>query len=322
MVEKIGILHFDFAVIGYQIATILFLVGCAYRLVSWLRYPPNRTLWQRSGRGLEGRSLGQKLYAVIAFVVKRILFQTFLVQRGWLRWFTHVAIFWGMVIVVALCVMLAWGMTAFTLVDQGTFTANMLGIPLVTFHVDSVVAFLMFNSINIGSLILLLGLVLAILQRYGMRPLEKAQRLGDQRVTIYLLLVVTVSGLLLTVSYKFLHGVGHRQLTILHEILVFLGLVALPFSKLFHIFVSPAGVALDVAEDAGIVEPSRCTRCNQTLSPVWTTGDFSAVLASAGVRRSGDTPDPEVLTLCPSCRRHRFAGVLSRKEQPERADVR
>jgi hypothetical protein len=320
MVEKIGFFHFDLAILGYQIATVLFLIGCVYRFVVWLRYPPNRTLWQRGARGLQDRGMGANLATLIVFGLKRLLFQTFIVQRGWLRWVTHLAIVWGMLIVCALCFALAWGMTTFTLVDQGTYIANMLGMPLVKFNVDSVIAWLMFNSINLGSLLLLAGLLLALWQRYKMRPLEKAQRLGDQRITIYLLLAVTVSGLLLAVSYKFLHGVGHRQLAVLHEVLVVLGLICLPFSKLFHVLVSPAGIALDVAEESAMVEPSRCSRCDQTLSAVWMPGDFSTVLASAGVRRSGDSPDPAVLTLCPSCRRHGLAGVLSGKELPESAE--
>jgi hypothetical protein len=41
---------------------------------------------------------------------------------------------------------------------------------------------------------------------------------------------------------------------------------------------------------------------------------LQGVLASAGVQVAGDVADPEVLSLCPSCRRHRQAeGFLSQK---------
>jgi hypothetical protein len=147
-----------------------------------------------------------------------------------------------------------------------------------------------------------------------MKPDEKAERLKDQLSSLYLLLAVTVSGLLLTVSYKFFNGIGHRQLVVIHEMIVILGLLWLPFSKLFHIEVSPATVALDVAEGPGFFEPSRCSRCGKTLSAVWTPKDLQGVLASAGVQVAGDVADPEVLSLCPSCRRHRqAAGLLSQK---------
>jgi hypothetical protein len=310
MVEKIGVLHIDLAVLGYQIASVLFLAGCLYRFVAWLRYPPNRTLWARSAKAFQQRSWQANLSTLIRSAVTRLLLQTFIVRRGWLRWFTHFAIFWGMVVVCGVCFALAWGWMSFSLVDQQTYRAHMFDLPLLTFRVGSVMAFLAFNAINLGALLLLLGLILAFYQRLKMGPLEKAERLGDHFSSLYLLLAVTVSGLLLTISYKFLNGIGHRQLAVLHEVTVVLGLVWVPFSKLFHIAVSPSTVVLDVTEGAGLVEPSRCSRCGRTLSAVWTPRDLQPVLAAAGVQMSEDPADAPVLTLCPSCRRHRQAAVL------------
>ena len=246
-------------------------------------------------------------------MIARLLLQTFIVRRSWLRWFTHFAIFWGCVIVSAVCFALAWGWMSFSLVGQQTYCARMFDIPLLTFQVGSPMAFLSFNAINLGALLLLLGLILAFWQRIKMRPIEKAERLREQFSSLYLLLAITVSGLLLTVSYKFLNGMGHRQLVVLHEMIVVLGLIWVPFSKLFHIEVSPATVALDVAEGPGFVEPSRCSRCGKTLSAVWTPRDLEGALASAGVNIAGDVANPEVLLLCPPCRRHRQAeGLLSK----------
>jgi len=314
MVLKVGFLYIDLAVLGYQVASVLFLAGCLYRFLAWLRYPPNRTLWARSARAFQQRRWWANLATLISSVVTRLLLQTFIVRRSWLRWFTHFAIFWGVVIVSAVCFALAWGWMSFSLVDQQTYCARMFNIPLITFRVGSPIAFLAFNAINLGSLLLLLGLVLAFWQRFKMGPLEKAERLGEHLSSLYLLLAVTVSGLLLTVSYKFLNGIGHRQLVVLHEVIVVLGLLWVPFSKLFHIEVSPATVALDVAEGAGFVEPSRCSRCGETLSAVWTPRDLQGALASAGVQMSGDSANAEVLALCPSCRRHRqAAGFLSKQ---------
>lgn len=313
MVLKLGFIYIDLAVIGYQVASVLFVIGCLYRFIAWLRYPPNHTLWGRAGGALQQRGWRPNLGTLIKSVITRLLLQTFIVRRSWLRWFTHFAIFWGVVVVCAVCFALAWGWMSFSLVGQQTYCARMFDIPLITFQVDSLIAFLAFNAINLGSLLLLLGLILAFWQRFKMRPAQKAERLGEHFSSLYLLLAVTVSGLLLTVSYKFLNGMGHRQLVVLHEVIVVLGLLWVPFSKLFHIEVSPATVALDVAERAGFVAPSRCSRCGKTLSAVWTPRDLQGVLASAGVQIAGDVADPEVLLLCPSCRRHRqAAGFLSK----------
>jgi len=313
MVLKVGFIYIDLAVLGYQVASVLFVIGILYRFVVWLRYPPNRTLWGRSAHALQQREWKPNLTTLVRSVITRLLFQTFIVKRSWLRWFTHFAIFWGCVIVSAVCFALAWGWMSFSLVGGQTYSARMFNIPLLTFQVDSLIAFLSFNAINLGALLLLLGLILAFWQRFRMKPEEKAERLKDQLSSLYLLLAVTVSGLLLTVSYKFFSGVGHRQLVVIHEMIVILGLIWVPFSRLFHIEVSPATVALDVAEGPGLVEPSRCRRCGKALSAVWTPRDLQRVLASAGVQVAGDVADPEVLSLCPSCRRHRQAsGLLSK----------
>jgi nitrate reductase gamma subunit len=314
MVLKVGFIYIDLAVLGYQVASVLFVIGCLYRFIAWLRYPPNRTLWGRSGRALQQRDWKPSLMTLIKSVITRLLLQTFIVKRSRLRWFTHFAIFWGCVIVSAVCFALAWGWMSFSLVGQQTYSARMFDIPIITFRVDSVMAFLAFNAINLGALLLLLGLILAFWQRFRMQPEEKAERLKDQLSSLYLLLAVTVSGLLLTVSYKFFNGIGHRQLVVIHEVIVILGLLWVPFSKLFHIEVSPATVALDVAEGPGFVEPSLCSRCGKKLSAVWTPKDLQGVLASAGVQVAGDVADPEVLSLCPSCRRHRQAAGLLPKQ--------
>jgi hypothetical protein len=313
MVLKAGFIYIDLAVLGYQVASVLFVIGCLYRFIVWLRYPPNRTLWGRSAHAFQQRDWKPNLMTLIKSVMTRLLLQTFIVQRSWLRWFTHFAIFWGCVITCAVCFPLAWGWMSFSLVGGQTYSARLFDIPMMTFHVDSMIAFLAFNAINLGALVLLLGLLLAFWQRFRMKPEEKSERLKDQLSSLYLLLAVTVSGLLLTVSYKFFNGIGHRQLVIIHEVIVILGLLWVPFSKLFHIEVSPATVGLDVAEGPGLVEPSRCSRCGKSLSAVWTPKDLQGVLASAGVQVAGDVTDPEVLLLCPSCRRHRqAAGLLSK----------
>jgi nitrite reductase/ring-hydroxylating ferredoxin subunit len=310
MVEKIWVLHIDLAVLGYQVASVLFVVGFLYHFVAWLRYPPNRILWERSAQAFQHHGRWANLATMIRSLITRLLLQTFIIRRGWLRWFTHFAIFWGIVVVSGVCFPLAWGWMSFSLVDQKTYCASMFDLPLLTFRVDSVVAFLAFNAINLGALLLLLGLILAIWQRFTMRPQETAERLREHLDPLYILLAVTVSGLLLTVSYKFFDGIGHRQLAVLHEVTVVLGLLWVPFGKLFHIAVSPATVLLDVAEGAGLVEPSLCSECGKTFSGVWTPKDLREALASADVQLTGDSADVTVLSLCPSCRRHRFAAVL------------
>ena len=51
-----------------------------------------------------------------------------------------------------------------------------------------------------------------------------------------ILFAVSVTGLFLTVSSTWLHGQFYSALNTIHALTVILGLMYLPFGKLFHIF--------------------------------------------------------------------------------------
>ena len=57
---------------------------------------------------------------------------------------------------------------------------------------------------------------------------------------LVLLFAVSLSGLLLTVSYTWLFGYGYEFLAIFHAVTVVFTLLWLPFGKFFHIFQRPA----------------------------------------------------------------------------------
>lgn len=309
MIQKI--LHIDLAILGYKVACILCAVGLLYRLSVWFRCPPNRTLWDRSAHAWPSTSLRGWFTTLVRSVVTRLVFQTYIIRRGWLRWLTHFSIVWGVAIAGGGSLLArTWGITSCSSVNQQTYRALFFDVPLFDFRANSVLAFLVLNAINLGSLLLLGGLVLALWQRYTVRRIETAERPREHLGTLYLLLTVTVSGLLLAISFNFLEGFGYDQFVYLHEIVVVFGLLWLPFGKLFHLAVSPAAVALDLTERAGHVESSRCSCCHRTLSAVWRPSDLRDTLASAGIALRKGGLGPTELTLCPICRQRRQAAFL------------
>lgn len=311
MIQKIlWVLHIDLALLGYQLASTLCAVGFLYRIMAWFRYPPNRTLWGRSAKAWSVLARRERLATLARSMVTRLVFQTYIFRRGWLRGVTHISIFWGVVIAGGGSLALTWGTLSFSLVNQQTYRARFFDVPLLDFQTHTVLAFLIFNMINLGSLLLLGGLLIALWQRFTVRRAETAERPQAHLGALYLLLALTVTGLFLAVSYKFLGGLGHGYLVFLHEITVVLGLLWLPFGKFFHLAVSPAFVALDLAERAGVVEPSRCSCCNRTLSAVWRPGDLQGALINAGFAPNSAGPGPSESTLCPSCRQRRQAALL------------
>ena len=310
MIEKI-LGPLNLAALSYKVACILCAVGFLYSIWAWFRKPPTRTLWGRSAQAWSIIPIHRGLMTLARSMVSRLVLQSYIIRRGRLRWLTHFAIAWGVVIAGGGSLLsLTWHAMGCSSVDQQTYTARILDAPLFDFQAHSFMAFLVFNAIKLGSLLLLGGLVLALLQRFTVRQNETAERPREHLVALYLLLAVTVTGLLIPVSYEFLEGFAYDQLAYLHEIVVIVGLLWLPFGKLFHLAVSPATVALDLTERAGLVEPSRCSCCNRTLSSVWSPDDLRGTLASAGLAVREGVSVPAELSLCPLCRQRRQAALL------------
>ena len=76
---------------------------------------------------------------------------------------------------------------------------------------------------------------------------------------LFLLFAVSVTGLLLTVSYTWMKGYGYDFLALLHAVTVIAMLLWLPFGKFFHIFQRPAQLAVKFYRDVAEEEtPARC----------------------------------------------------------------
>ena len=69
------------------------------------------------------------------------------------------------------------------------------------------------------------------------------QRFAYDLLPLIALIVISVTGLLLTFSSIFLHGGGYEFLAILHMVSVVFTLVYIPFGKFFHIVQRPAASA-------------------------------------------------------------------------------
>ena len=111
-----------------------------------------------------------------------------------------------------------------------------------------------------------------------------------------LLLAVSVTGLLLTVSYTWMRGNAYEFLAILHAITVIFTLLWLPFGKFFHVFVRPTHLAVGAYKDAGKEgEQAHCRRCDQPFASRMHVEDLITVERQLGYhyerpdRRSGIT---------------------------------
>ena len=117
---------------------------------------------------------------------------------------------------------------------------------------------------------------------------------------------VSITGLFLTASSLWLEGRFYSFLNNLHALTVILGLLYIPFGKLFHIFQRPANLGVHFYRDAGERgEQQPCRRCGTPFASKLQMDDLKEVLPMVGF--DYDSAQGHWQDTCPACRR---AGVM------------
>jgi hypothetical protein len=185
----------------------------------------------------------------------------------------------------------------------GVFVA---GIPVDSFLVSSVKGFLYFNLLNISAVMVLVGLVLSVKIRMSDRGEFATQTFADDLFPLLLLFAVCITGLMLTVSAKFLAGSGFPFIGMTHAASVIGLLLYLPFGKLFHIIQRPLSLGVSFYRNAGLAGAlARCRRCGEDYASQLQIDDLKTVLDQLGLDFRFATPAGELhyQEICPPCRR-------------------
>ena len=95
------------------------------------------------------------------------------------------------------------------------------------------------------------GVLLALHRRLRDHGAAALQDFQEDLLPLFLLFAISVTGLLLTVSYTWLKGYAYEFLAITHAVTVIFTLLWLPFGKFFHIFQRPAQLASSSTRDVG-----------------------------------------------------------------------
>ncbi len=113
------------------------------------------------------------------------------------------------------------------------------------------------------------------------------------------LIVISVTGLLLTFSSVFLHGGGYQFLAILHMVSVVFTLIYIPFGKFFHIVQRPAAVGMQLFKYTGRKDDEvfACRRCQEPID----TGPYVENLR--GTMRDLSLDFDAWAEYCPRCKR-------------------
>lgn len=306
--------HFDAALFAYLFATLFAVFGVAYRYSMWLERPPTRLYWRRGWQVFfHPRWLGRNLILGGDRFVRRFLANDFIWRRDWKRGLAHWLIMWGCLIAAAITFPLVFGWIHFETVDGDfeRYRIHLFGFPTVSFPVHSLVGHLLFHGLVWASLLVIPGVMLAFHRRMRDGGAAAVQRFGEDIFPLLLLFSISVTGLLLWVSYQWMHGYAYGFLAILHALTVIMTLVWLPFGKLFHIFQRPAQIGVAFYKDAGRRGPqAHCERCDEPFASQLHVDDLIEVERQLGYQYETTSPDgspSHYQRVCPRCRRAMLA---------------
>jgi hypothetical protein len=300
-----GLQWFDAALAGYLIGVLLAVFAVVYRYLVWLRRPPtlrlNRRGWEAFRR--KGRR-GRNAVGLVGLVGTNLLAQGFIRRRSTTRWAAHQLIFWGCILAALVTFPLTFGWLHFESVGQdgSEYRAYLFGVGTGTFSATSVIGFLIFHLLNIAAF-LVIGGVLVFLYRRTRDPGALATERSTDFLALAGLFAVSVTGLALTASTLWLQGRYYSFLTNLHALTVILGLLYIPFGKLFHIFQRPANLGVHYYRDEGASgEQQRCRECGQPYASALQVTDLKDVLPQVGFDYRDDVGG-NWQDVCPACRR-------------------
>jgi hypothetical protein len=278
-----GFHWFDAALIGYAVATIFATAAVTYKYAFWLARPPTGRYWKRSWELFLSYANFRRYTTLIPGAILDLFAQQFIRRRGIYRWLTHQCIFWGVILSCMITFPLTFGWLRFTQTTVGTYQIWIFGFPFFTFPTDTVLAFLIFHALDITALILLVGLVLAFHRRFHDLALIAVQRFSFDIVPLALLMAIAVTGLALTADSMWLGGAYYWYISLVHEAVVVIWLISLPFGKFFHLIERPATVGIELYWRTGEgTAMQKCARCQEDFAPVRFIQDLKKTLYEVG----------------------------------------
>ena len=301
---------FDSALIGYAVAIVALTFAVVARYSRWLTMPSTRRYWRRGWQLFTSWSNFKRLPGLMPRAIGgQLLAQGFIRRRGWVRWIGHQCLFWGVIGATLITFPLVFGWLVF-LLEPGTehmYRMYILGLPTVVFDTTSFIGWSAFHALNYTAVLVIVGCAIFLWRRFRDRAPMSSQLLGYDMVPLLMLLVISVTGLLLTASTVFFAGAYYGFLVIVHMAAVVLSLVFIPFGKFFHVLQRPASVGIQLYTEVGATQGARpCTRCGQPLASDMFVGDLQATLDELGqdYRLPGAPHGAAHLSeMCPRCKR-------------------
>jgi len=311
--------HFDPALFGYTIASIVALGAIVFRYAVWLQRPATRTYWKRGWQLFRDR---KKLFAsttnAAGTIGKNLVEQRFIFKRGFRRWLTHFLIMWGCILASLITFPLSWGWVHFKLEGDRGYRAYLFGFPTAVLDGRSILAWIQFHALDFTAIMVIAGCALAIHRRLTDRGAIAYQSFLLDFTPHLLLIAISVSGLMLTASSIWFAGYMYAFIALLHQATVIMTLFYLPFGKLFHIVQRPASIGVELYQSRSReMAQAVCPRCGTMFVGQLWVDDLKNVVKELGfdyTLANGNT----LQDYCPRCKRIMrslaYAGLKDRIE--------
>jgi hypothetical protein len=306
---------FDAALVGYLFGSLFAIFAVVYRYLVWLRRPPTARLNRRGWEAFRLRGRRARNAATLpGLVVGNLALQSFIRARSRTRWFAHQLVFWGCVLAGLVTFPLVFGLLHFESVGQNGREYRTFVGEVGTVHFDSrsLVGWITFHLLDIAA-VLVLGGVFIFLARRLRDPGALATERSNDFLALAGLFAVSVTGLALTASNLWMDGRFYVFLNTVHALTVILGLMYIPFGKLFHIFQRPANIGVAYYKQLGAEGPQQaCARCGEPFASQLQMTDLKEVLPQVGFDYSAAHEGGNYQDHCPRCRRALVALAQSR----------
>jgi hypothetical protein len=188
---------------------------------------------------------GPQRGALPSLVATQLLAQGFIRRRSRARWLAHQLVFWGCILAGLITFPLTMGLLHFESVGQqgDRYQVYVSRVGTLKFDADSMLGWTIFHGLDIAAVLVLAGVFIFLRRRLRDPGALAVERSGDF-LALAGLFAVSVTGLFLTVSSIWLEGRFYSALNTIHALTVILGLMYLPFGKLFHIFQRPGNLGV------------------------------------------------------------------------------
>jgi len=296
--------HFDPALFGYTVASIVALGAIVFRYAIWLQRPATRAyFWRGLDLFFRQKKLAANAATAAGTVATNLVEQRFIFKRGRLRWLMHFLIMWGCIFSALITFPLSFGWVHFKLEGDRMYRAYVFGFPTMAMDGRSILAWIQFHALDFTALMVLAGCAIAIHRRLKDRGAIAYQSFLLDFTPHLLLIAISVSGLMLTASSLWFEGYMYSFISLSHQAIVIMTLFYLPFGKLFHIVQRPASIGVELYQQRSReMEQAVCPRCGTMFMGKLWIDDLKKVVDDLGFDYRMDNGHT-LQDYCPRCKR-------------------